>query len=98
MQNYKIVCICPVYNEIEKGNLQRFFTYAKPLVNAIVVYDDCSTDGSYEYALQHTPHVIRGIKNDFANELNHRQQMLAWAIELGADFILSLDADEVLTA
>ncbi len=96
--NYKIVCICQVYNEIEKDNLERFFTYLKPLVDEIVIYDDCSTDGSFEYAGRQTPHVIRGIKNDFASEATHRQLMLDQALKLGAEFILWLDADEVLTA
>ena len=69
---YKIVSITQVFNEIEKDNLVRFFKYLKPVVDEIVIYDDCSTDGSYEYALENTNHVIRGFKNDFSNEINHR--------------------------
>ncbi len=97
MKKYTIVCICQVYNEIEKGNLERFFTYIKPAVDAVVIYDDCSTDGSYEYAKEQTAYVIRGTKNDFSDEINHRQQMLGEALKLKPDFILWLDADEVLT-
>ncbi len=95
--NYKIICICQVYNEIEKGNLKRFFEYTKPLVNDIIIYDDGSTDGSFEYALDQTPYVIRGAKNSFKDEISHRQMMLEKAKALKADFILWLDADEVLS-
>jgi len=86
------------YNEIEKGNLIRFYKYIKPLVDNIVIYDDGSTDGSYEYSINQTPYVIRGSKNDFKNEINHRQLMLEKALELSPDFILWLDADEVLSS
>jgi predicted O-methyltransferase YrrM len=95
---YKIVAICQVYNELIKGNLERFFKYLLPLVNAIVIYDDGSTDGSYEYSTAQTPYVIRGLHNDFENEISHKQLMLDHALKLRPDFILWLDADEVLTA
>lgn len=97
-KHYSIVCICQVYNELSKGNLERFFRYVKPLVDAMVIYDDGSTDGSYEYMLTQTPHVIRSPKNDFINELSHKQILLQEALKLSPDFILWLDADEVLTA
>jgi len=95
---YKIVCIAQVYNELRKGNLERFVKYVMPLVDALVVYDDASTDGSYEYLLKHTSHVIRGTRNDFLNEISHKQQLLDYALGLNPDFIFYLDADEVFTA
>jgi len=98
VKNYNIVCICQIFNELRKDNLKRFVNYILPLVSALVVYDDSSTDGSYEYMLSHTPHVIRGTKNDFANERSHKQLLLQEALKLKPDFILWLDADEVLTA
>lgn len=91
------MCICQVYNELEKGNLERFFKYTSQIVNDIIIYDDCSTDGSFEYAQQHATTVIRGVKNDFSSEISHKQQMLVEALKLKADFILWLDTDEVLT-
>lgn len=98
MSKYKIVAICQIYNELERGNLKRFIKYLKPLVDEIVVYDDGSTDGSYEFLKKITPNIIRSEKNDFLGEVGHRQILLDKARELKADFILWLDADEVLSA
>lgn len=81
-----------------KDNLERFVNYVLPLVSDLVVYDDGSTDGSYEYLLKRTPYVLRGTKNDFVNERSHKQLLLQEALKLNPDFILWLDADEVLTA
>lgn len=98
MTHYKIVCICQVYNELRKGNLERFIKHIKRLVDALVVYDDGSTDGSYEYLLKETPYLIRSPKNDFINERSHKQLLLQEALKLSPDFILWMDVDEVLTA
>jgi glycosyltransferase involved in cell wall biosynthesis len=98
MKKYKIVGFCQIYNEIRKGNLERFLTYFNPLVDTIVAYDDGSTDGSYETLLQYTPHVIHSGQNEFHDEISHKQQLLNLALKLGPDFLLWLDADEVMTA
>ncbi|CQR71220.1 Putative glycosyltransferase EpsE [Sporomusa ovata DSM 2662] len=98
MNKYSIVCICQIYNEIEKGNLDRFIHYIKPIVDAVVIYDDGSTDGSYEHMLTVTPYVIRGVKNNFDNRRRHKQRLLTEALKLSPHFILWLDADEVLGA
>lgn len=95
---FRIVCIAQVFNETRRGNLERFFQHVRPLVDAVVVYDDGSTDGTYEYLLAHTPHLIRSPRNDFTNEIAHKQQLLDRALELAPDYILWLDADEVLAS
>lgn len=97
MKDYKIVGIVQIYNELEKGNLKRFFKYIKNCVDELVVYDDCSTDGSYEYAKENTRWVVRGVKNDFTSEIEHKQILLKTALSLKPDFILSIDSDEVIS-
>jgi hypothetical protein len=98
MSRYKIIGICQIYNELRKGNLERFVKYFRPLVDQIVAYDDHSTDGSYEYMLQYTPYCLRGEANDWRNEISHKQILLNQALALNPDFLLWLDADEVLSA
>jgi len=98
MKKYTIACLCKMYNDLKKGHLERFVQYIKPLVNELVVYDGGSTDGSYEYMLHHTPYVIRGNKKDLADRQKYRQALLNEALKLRPDFILWLDADEVLTS
>lgn len=98
MAPYRIVGFVQVHNELRKGNLERFLRHFTPLVDALVMFDDASTDGSFEYVLRWTPHVIRGVRNEFKNELEHKQALLELALTLSPDFILWLDVDEVLTA
>jgi glycosyltransferase involved in cell wall biosynthesis len=95
---FRIVCIAQVFNEMRRGNLERFIEHIAPLVDAVVVYDDGSTDGSYEYLLAHTPYVFRSPRNDFADEGRHKRLLLEEARRLKPDFILWLDADEVLAS
>lgn len=97
-QMYKIILFAQIYNELKKGNLERFIKYSQDLVDFMVFYDDCSTDGSYEFLIQHTPNVIKGDNNNFINEIEHKQMLLEKALLLEADFILWLDADEILSA
>ncbi|MFZ5947817.1 MAG: glycosyltransferase [Stygiobacter sp.] len=97
-KSYKIVCITQIYNEIRKQNLERFWDHINSICDALVVYDDGSTDGSYEYMLDKAAFIIRAGENDFKNEVNHKKILLQYALKLQPDFILWLDADEVLTA
>lgn len=96
-QPYKVICITQIFNEIRKENLPRFWQYIQPLVDGVIVYDDGSTDGSYEYLQGKTLEIIRGGSNDFKNEINHKKILLDRALNYKPDFILWLDADEVLS-
>ncbi len=97
-KRYKIVCICQIYNELLKGNLERFIEYLTPLVDDIVAWDDASTDGSFDYLIRHTSHVLRGKRTNFAKEMQIKKVLLENTLKLGPDFIMYLDADEVFTA
>ena len=95
---YKIVVITQIFNELRKQNLERFWKYIQPVCDALVVYDDGSTDGSYEYMLDKAVFTLRAGENDFENEVSHKKILLEYALKLKPDFILWMDADEVLTA
>lgn len=95
-KQHKIIAISQIRNELRKGNLQRFFKYLLPHVDGVVILDDFSTDGSYEYCLSRAKTVIRGTRNNFVNERKQRQVLLEAALLLEPDFILSIDADEVI--
>lgn len=95
---FRIVAIAQVHDELRRGNLRRFVEYLRPLVADIVICDSGSTDGSGAYLQAITPHVFRLTRNDFLNERAVRQELLERALSLRPDFVLWLDADEVLTA
>ena len=92
----RIVLICQIYNEIETGCLSSFFDSNASLFDDIVVYDDGSTDGSQDYCKKFTQHVILGGKNQFEKEKQHKQILVEYASRLYPDFIMFLDADEIL--
>lgn len=111
----KLTAFLQIYNELEKGNLPRYMDSIARYCDAIVVYDDGSTDGSMDYILDcidqyvgwessdlsYQPKLkeIRFIENktnDFQNELAHKQCLLEEARKLNSDWIIWLDADEVI--
>jgi glycosyltransferase involved in cell wall biosynthesis len=92
----KITCILQVFNEIQSGHLPEFFESNAHLFDHIVAYDDGSTDGSWEYLQKHATKVLRAEQNNFKLERSHKSKMLKVATELGAEVIVTLDADEIL--
>jgi glycosyltransferase involved in cell wall biosynthesis len=93
----KIICIVQIYNELKTGCLEDFFDYNEALFDHILIYDDCSTDGSYEYCCERSDYVTRASVNDFKSERLHKNILLQQASELNAEFVMYLDADEVLS-
>jgi glycosyltransferase involved in cell wall biosynthesis len=93
----KLVAQVCMYNEVEKGNLERCLINLKHYCDDIVIYDDASTDNSVEVARKYTDHIILGEVNNQMQELAHKQQLLEYAIRLGGTHLFWLDCDEVLT-
>jgi glycosyltransferase involved in cell wall biosynthesis len=92
----KLVAMLMAYNERETGHLIRCLASLEKYCDAIVIYDDASTDDSQSIYRLYEAHVIQGTKNDFKNELAHKQQQLELCKKIGADWILRIDADETL--
>lgn len=95
----KLCGFIQVYNELEQGNLKRCINNLKKYCDYIVVYDDASTDGSTDYLEKEGCLVIRGEKNDFKDEIRHRQCLLDFALNkfLDIDWFFKIDADEILS-
>ena len=61
----------------------------------IVVSDDNSIDDSVSIAKEFTNHVITHEKNQWLDFLERKQELLQYAISLGTEWVVWLDADEV---
>jgi glycosyltransferase involved in cell wall biosynthesis len=88
-----------MYNESSKGNLVRCLENVKQFCDHLVIYDDGSTDNSVEVALRYTPHVIMGQKNEFNEELRHKQALMDYAkstMNDKIDYFFWIDLDEIL--
>ena len=94
----KIIGMLMAYNELKGGHLLRCLRSMRQYCDKIVVYDDGSNDGSCFVYKDFGCHVIYGERNDFKNELEHKEQQLHMCKTLGADWIFRIDADEVLDA
>jgi glycosyltransferase involved in cell wall biosynthesis len=95
----KLIGIAPCYNEVEKGNLDRFLENIPKVVDGLVLLDDASTDGSYERMLEHTPHVLKNKRNMFHYEQFNTKQLIQLALKVYPDLthILTLNIDSTFT-
>ncbi len=91
----KIVAFLQLYNEFEKGNLIRCLENCKQWSDEIVIYDDCSDDGSNLIYKEYTDHVIYGKERKFTSELAHKKELLKLALSLNPDWIGWIDGDVV---
>lgn len=97
----KITAMLQMYNELEQGNLYRFMESVVKYCDAIVIYDDGSTDGGMENIIHYWSdkiqiHFKMGDKNDFADEVSHKSELLEMARDIGTDWLFRIDADEVI--
>lgn len=94
----QLVCLTPVKNEA--WILDRFLSAASTWADLIVVADQRSTDGSREIIAGHSKAVL--VDNDLEtfDDGANRKQLLEAARDLapGPRILISLDADEALTA
>ncbi len=95
-KKYKVVVFSQCYNELETGHLPRWIKNVKQFADAIAVYDDGSTDGSYEYLVPFCDKLIKGKNNVWKKELKHKQDLMTEVqLKLKPDFVFWLDIDEV---
>lgn len=96
----KICGFLQVYNELEKGNLERCINNLKKYCDLIAVYDDGSIDGSSDYLLANECIIIKSGYNEFLDETAHKQRLLDFVLQShkDIDWFFWLDADEILDA
>lgn len=90
----KISCVIPAYNE--EKNIEKVVAKVKPLVDEIIVVDDCSRDKTFDLikekdvvALRHAINRGQGAALQTGNE---------YALDNGADIIVHFDADDQFSA
>ncbi|MBR3220481.1 glycosyltransferase [Candidatus Saccharibacteria bacterium] len=95
----KLTLMMMVHNESGRY-LEEVITAVKPLLKNAVILDNASTDDTIELvkkALKGTPHhIIKNQTNHFAKEYKSRSRLWRETIKTNPDWILALDADEVL--
>ena len=94
----KIIGFAQLYNELEKGNLENWFTSMR-FCDYIYVYDQNSQDGSLEYYNKYpNVTVIPSDTNDFANEIKCKSLLLRTLLKdhPDTDWIFWMDGDTIL--
>ncbi len=89
MERYKVIAVIPAYNE--EHNIAKVILQTKKYVDVVVVGDDGSNDMTGEIARALGAIVIRNNKNKGKGYTLKR--LFAKALELGADVVVTLDAD-----
>lgn len=104
----KLSLVVQMKDELKNGNLPRFMDSVSRYADAMVCYDDASTDGSYEYLLDWQKewagrqlkdvYIIRSETNDYANEVEHKSKILKKCLEIESSWMFRIDLDEVVEA
>jgi len=90
VDRYRVVAVIPAYNE--ERSIAKVVLQTKRYVDVVVVGDDGSTDMTGEIARALGAVVVRNDRN--RGKGYTLKQLFAKAIELGADIVVALDADE----
>lgn len=85
----KIIAVMPAHNE--EKSIGNIVSETREYVDKVIVVDDCSTDNTYKYAKHSGAIVVKHI-------INRGVGASTWtgiqtALKLGADIIVTLDAD-----
>lgn len=90
----KVSCVIPAYNEAK--NIELVIAKVKPLVDELIIIDDCSADETFHLAqnkgavvLRHSINRGQGAALQTGNE---------YALQHGADIIVHFDADDQFLA
>lgn len=89
-----IACVIPAWNE--EKYITRVIEKVKPLVNMVIVVDDCSQDKTYELAKQQEVIVLKHPIN--RGQGAALQTGSDYALQAGADVIVHFDADDQFSA
>lgn len=92
----KIVAIMQLRDELEKGNLIRCLDNTAKWADEIVIYDDCSIDGSRDVYSKYTKHVTFGKKPMFRKENYVKASLLQKALVLKPTWIVWQDGDAIM--
>jgi len=90
----KIFCVIPAYNEAK--SIAKVVAKVKPLVNELIIVDDCSRDDTYVLAKATGVTVLHHIIN--RGQGAALQTGNAYALLHGADIIVHFDADDQFDA
>ena len=93
----RLLALLPIRNHVQF--LPGFIANVAPQVDGIIALDDGSTDGTAEL-LESRSEILEVIRNPCDrpawNEVGNHRKLLAAAIQHGAEWLLSIDADERL--
>lgn len=95
----RLVGFVRTYNEVGRDYFDKFFDQAKTWgLDALFVLDDCSTDGTVAAVRKHTPYVwVRDRNRGKHYEIENMMFLVDRCKEVGAQWMLWMDIDEVLT-
>jgi glycosyltransferase involved in cell wall biosynthesis len=95
-----IAAFLQLYNENENGHLRRVLENCRQWSDEIFIYDDRSTDDSYEVYLEYTDreNIIVGANHYFQAELFNKARLLDLTLAKSPDWIVWVDGDDSLDA
>lgn len=95
-----IAAFLQLYNERENNHLRRVLENCRQFADEIFIYDDQSTDDSYDVYLEYTDraNIIVGSAHHFQAELFNKARLLDLTLSKSPEWIIWLDGDDCLEA